>query len=624
MSGKKYLSRLLALMAGSSLLAPVVAAGVEADPVSSYFATHDVLVEAPSRRPMPLSRVAENVTVVTAEEIELMGAHTLDEVLALVPGVFMDIMPRDFAGIQSAVYLHGSNYEHVLVLFDGMRMNHMSNSINFLVNIPVQAVERIEVIKGAASSTWGSALGGVINIVTKQAEGKPLGGMVSGSYGEWDSRDLRAELSGSEGSFGFYLTAADQNSDGIGGNRYFDNRAVYGKGTVTGPGGLRFTVTALDSEPDGKYLEHRDFDFQLMQQTPTRLFTATLEVPLAEHLTWTVYGGYKTYAIDSQGSLYSDPGFVWHDQSYGERATFLSTRVNWDLASHSLTAGLDYESNQERDEDYLAPASERFDDENWALFVNDTFDFGRFSLTPGVRYDHLGESDDLVSPSLGLVYRLGNSSLVRAGVSRGFRKPLVGTLKGDWPFFGPNPDLEPETIWTYQAGFEAGVASWGRLKTTFFLHDAEKSWEFAGGIPSNAGGDLRRRGGEAEIESVPFHHLTLAASATYVHFEPENADSDQAWTSKIILRYDDQAAWRAQLAGQFISWGEREMVPSGVLPADGNFLWDLAVNRRFSLSGGSQVEFFGIARNLFDTDQYLDDWKPNAGRWVEAGVRLRF
>ena len=88
----------------------------------------------------------------------------------------------------------------------------------------------MEIVKGAASTTWGNALGGVVNVITKspQAE-RPFSGMVSGSLGKRTTADSRAELSGTLNRFGYYLTGGNLRSDGLLPNNMVDKNSVYGK-----------------------------------------------------------------------------------------------------------------------------------------------------------------------------------------------------------------------------------------------------------------------------------------------------------------------------------------------------------------------------------------------------------
>jgi len=128
------------------------------------------------RLPRHLSRTAENTTVVTAAEIEALNAHTLVDILATVPGIQLEnqIGSANLANTR----IQGSNFSHVLVLLDGIPYNNLGDNFSDIGLIPARIIERVEIVKGAASSAWGQALGGVINVITNSpAPGRRGGGM---------------------------------------------------------------------------------------------------------------------------------------------------------------------------------------------------------------------------------------------------------------------------------------------------------------------------------------------------------------------------------------------------------------------------------------------------------------
>ena len=131
-----------------------------------FYKEKDLVVSA-TRNPKPISQVAENITVITAREIENMNAHTVADVLNRTPGLFINYN-QDF-GAPSLLLIQGSEERHVLVVVDGIKWNSLAGGAAETNSIPVGIIERIEVIKGPASSSWGSSLGGVINIITKDA-----------------------------------------------------------------------------------------------------------------------------------------------------------------------------------------------------------------------------------------------------------------------------------------------------------------------------------------------------------------------------------------------------------------------------------------------------------------------
>src|SRR6185295_7360273 len=130
-----------------------------------------VAVRAQQAEPQPTievtaSRVAEtvdaslaDVSVITRSEIEASVAPDLLELLRLQPGV--DVVRTGGAGQQTSVFLRGSNSNHVLVLVDGVRVASANTGAFAFENLPLDAVERIEIVRGPRASYWGSdAIGG--------------------------------------------------------------------------------------------------------------------------------------------------------------------------------------------------------------------------------------------------------------------------------------------------------------------------------------------------------------------------------------------------------------------------------------------------------------------------------
>jgi vitamin B12 transporter len=126
-----------------------------------------------SRSPKPLSQSPENITIVTARDIEIINAHTLADVLATIPGIQTHVLGGP--GSSTYTYIQGASFPHTLVMLDGAPLNKISN-FSDVGSVPARIIERIEIVKGSASSAWGPALGGVINVITKSPDKRPVSG----------------------------------------------------------------------------------------------------------------------------------------------------------------------------------------------------------------------------------------------------------------------------------------------------------------------------------------------------------------------------------------------------------------------------------------------------------------
>jgi vitamin B12 transporter len=134
----------------------------------------DEVVVTASRTSQARENVIGDVTVIDRQEIERMGAGSVTDVLRMQPGV--QINANGGAGTSSSVYLRGTNDQHVVVLVDGLRINSATLGTTAYENIPLAQIERIEILRGPASSLYGAdAIGGVIQIFTrKNSTDKPL------------------------------------------------------------------------------------------------------------------------------------------------------------------------------------------------------------------------------------------------------------------------------------------------------------------------------------------------------------------------------------------------------------------------------------------------------------------
>ncbi|MFH1339167.1 MAG: TonB-dependent receptor plug domain-containing protein, partial [Candidatus Omnitrophota bacterium] len=162
------------------------------------------IIVSAKRFPEALGGVAEDVTVITDEEIKDLPARDLGEVLGYIAGV--DIEPRSGFGQPTGISIQGSSSRHVRVMIDGIPLNNQASGQVNPANFPIENIKRIEIIKGAASSVWGSALGGVINVITKDAGDTPVPkGSFTHSTAEHRTLKDSFDLSGKIGEAGYYL-----------------------------------------------------------------------------------------------------------------------------------------------------------------------------------------------------------------------------------------------------------------------------------------------------------------------------------------------------------------------------------------------------------------------------------
>ncbi|HUT70342.1 MAG TPA: TonB-dependent receptor [Desulfatiglandales bacterium] len=601
------------------------------------------LVVSPTRHPKPISQVAENIAVITAQQIEELNAHTVAEVLNRVPGLFVNFN-QDF-GATSLIHIQGSEPRHVLVLLDGVQWNFLASNAAETNSIPVGIIERIEVIKGPASSAWGSSLGGVINIITKPAGNtRTPKGSVRASYGKSNSQDHRAEASGKAGSIGYYLFAGKQKSDGLMSSRGFDNYSFYSKLNIPFSKDTAANLSIGYSEPDTGF---GDFPSVDIGQTglSRNLFVASSfrATPNRELNLEASFQHFKQRLVQTNNALglgFSGPaGDLFSETTYDEETTGGGGKLVWTRGMHAAVFGIDISSGN-LDQTINAgsvlqsmgvPATSTThpDIDRWAVYANDTIVMDRWSITPGIRYDDNSVSGSFLSPSLGITCRLDEDSVLRASVAKGFTLPPLSWTSGGGLFLDPNPALDPEEVWSYQAGFESSAAKYLWIKGTVFRHELNNALTI---VPFGAGpptfndlvvnnGEIRRQGLELEAETLPVYNLSLLAGFAYVDLKPENeSGSSDMYSYNLGIRYDDGKSFRARLCGHYIWWDL-----DGALEARyDDFIWDLNLIKRIYAEAKTSAELFLTAHNIFKGAQYTFVDSKNPDRWIEAGIRVKF
>jgi vitamin B12 transporter len=605
------------------------------------------LVVSPTRHPKRISQVAENITVVTADEIEEMNAHTVAEVLNRVPGLFINFN-QDF-GAASLVQTQGSDERHVLVLMDDIPWNFLASGAAETNSIPVGIIEKIEVIKGPASSAWGSSLGGVINIITKPAGNttSPTGS-IRASYGEEDTQDYRAEVSGSAGPVGYYVFAGRQNSDGLMSSRYFDNHSLYSKFHIPFSKDVGMSLSMGYSDPEIGLGDFPSADITSTGASRVFFATASLDASLTRELGLEVsLHRFKQRSVlmnDALGLGFSGPpGELYLDTIYDEETTGGSGKLVWTHGMHTAVLGVDIDHGKLDQTLHAGPLLQSMglpatstthpDIDQWALYVNDTIVIDRWSVTPGIRYDYNNITGSFTSPSLGVTYRLGQDSIARASVARGFTIPPLSWMSGGGLFLDPNPSLDPEKVWSYPLGVESAAFRYLWVKATVFRHELEDALvqePFGGGPPTFNdliinNGDIRRQGLELETETVPMYNLSLLAGFSYVDLKPANErGATGIYTYNMGFRYDDRRSFRAQLFGHYIYWDFDALSKANWDANYDDFIWDLNLNKRIWFKEKVATELFLTAHNIFNGSQYTFGESKNPGRWLEAGIRVSF
>lgn len=480
----------------------------------------EVVVTA-TRVPQATDDATELVTVIERDRIERSAAVTLDDLLRSIPGFGLfrrtsSVVAQPTTQGASLRGISPSGASRVAVLVDGMPINDPFGGWVAWSRIPLESVERVEVLRGGASSVWGDhALGGVVNVVTRADEGAAAAARI----GTEEERAATIQLGGSRGSLSGGLVAAIDRSDGyeviredqrgaIDVAAYSDNESVAAHGTLELGARTRATARAswFDEErgngtpltgnattiTSGRVgLRHEDrrgalwrVDLRLRDHDFSSTFSAQAEDRSSER------PALDQFAVEGREALL----FASHERSFGD--------------GHRLTLGLDARAvDGETNERYFWDG-ERFlrrreaggEQQLVGAFASTQLELSRrLRLDASVRLDawrHLdGFRDEIesaggaslrrdryddrselaVSPRVGVRRALGEAWSLRASAYRSFRAPSINELYRPFrvrnDITEANAELEPETLTGVDAGldWQDGGASarvtafWNRL-----------------------------------------------------------------------------------------------------------------------------------------------------------------
>jgi len=217
----------------------------------------DSIVVTANRSGTHLREIASSVTIITREDIERSQAVMLSDLLRTVPGV--DIVQSGGVGSITSAFLRGANSNHTLVLLDGIKLNDPSSpsgAVDFS-NLRVDDIERVEILRGPQSVLYGSdAIGGVIQLFTKEGAGKPSL-TISSEVGSLGTVYEQLDVSGSTNRLGYSASIARLDTDGISSADIRDGateRDGYGNTLISAR--MRFKVNdAVILRLSGRYID---------------------------------------------------------------------------------------------------------------------------------------------------------------------------------------------------------------------------------------------------------------------------------------------------------------------------------------------------------------------------------
>jgi vitamin B12 transporter len=414
----------------------------------------DVIVTTATRYEKPLSNVGSSISVVSADDIEIAQTTFLQDALTTVPGVSIN-QNGSFGGV-SALRIRGA--KQVTVLIDGVQINDPSTtdgSANF-ANYDVNAIDRIEVLRGPQSILYGSdAMGGVINIISKSGEDGFGGGafIEGGSFGTFNGG---ANIYGGNEKINFNLSARGITSDGISkadendGNTEQDayrNASFHSKITGHLSEILKTDLIARYSKARNEYDSFGPIDGDQIDHTTDYLIASRNHLDLMNgRLKNTVSFEYSQTLREGEADM------TKYEVGKGNR-------FNIDYFGHyKLNDTFDFSFGLQHEETKAQSASEQKFNIDSVLSEVSFQGLENLTLTAGGRYDHHNQYGGTFTPRVtGAYYLQDSGTKIFSNWAEGFKAPSIFQLTYICSFCGlteANPDLKPEESKGWEIGIE--------------------------------------------------------------------------------------------------------------------------------------------------------------------------
>jgi iron complex outermembrane receptor protein len=427
-----------------------------------------VIVVTGTWEPLPLEEADRSVSSLPVKEQSLLFSNVID-FLQLDPS--LDVRRRAPGGVQTDLSIRGATFGQTLVLLNGRRMNDPQSGHHSLdIPEPLQTVQAVEVLRGAGSALYGSdALGGVVNILTSPPEGwQARLRLAAGSFG---GQQQMAEMSGKAGPVAQSLSVSRDFSRGFIANRDYRQLAASSHTLVES----RFGRTGADLGYADKPFGAQDFYGPYPSWERTKTWFAALHHNFPRH--WEAAFSYRRH---------SDLFYLFRDnpQRYQNHHTadgiHASLRRN-DRWQNGVTLFTGAEAFTDHIESSNLGRHSRARGAAYAAL--DVRALRRFSLSMGLRSESYRGAFDQMSPTLAAGWWASSRLKLRASASRAYRLPTFTELYYRDPANRGNPQLRPETAWSYEAGAEFRPAASWRLQSTVFHRRDRDGIDYASTSP---------------------------------------------------------------------------------------------------------------------------------------------
>lgn len=439
----------------SCLLAAFLAASIVTSPASAETAVQDAVIVTATRTAQTADEALASVSVITREDIERSQVTSLGELLTGLTGV--DSTVSGGYGKTTSLFLRGTNSDHVLVMIDGIKIGSPTLGTTAFEFLPLDQIDRIEIVRGPRSSLYGSeAIGGVIQIFTRHGMDKPVAHAEAGA-GSYNTRAVSASMSSAKDGTDLSITAARFKTGGF--NAQQPTPGAYGVDEPDKDGYSNDSATARLRHRFGGGVEidahlfraqgHTDYDGNYQNQTDFVQQAAGADLGFSPRDNWRIRlraGQSRDDADNFKDGTFSTQFDTRHDTTSWQNDVTLGKNqlltLGVDRQTDRVISTTAYTSDRRKDKGVFGQLQSRHDDHDFLIAWrrDDSDTFGKYN-TGNAAWGHA------LSTSLRLTVSYGTA----------FKAPAFNQLY--YPSYG-NPDLQPEKSKSVEAGLH-GKQAWG-------------------------------------------------------------------------------------------------------------------------------------------------------------------
>ena len=616
----------------------------------------DDIVVTGTKTPHTLQDVPVETIVITAEDIDRTNAQNVMDVLNDIPGIQTANHDDVFGTYTWVAKMRGLDFNsgYGLVLIDGRRVMGCGQSGGMgeygvgLNQIPVNMIERIEVVKGPGSALYGSdAMIGVINIITKKAP-KEATGWAGVTYGTYDVKKenidgSEEEAHGSRNLSQAYVSYGDRISDRFGYLLHYNYESADDINKDPLKSDRHSFLGKLDgelSENIDLYLkcELSDYEKTGSRQEDSYNLSAGIDFWLSpNHLLslkgytydWDFIHGYPGY---SYGYKYGDVGYNQGEIQYTWNFSDWNTLV---MGGETICQNIDYKI--ENSDGSVTVVDE--DVKISSLYVQDEIIlFDTLTLVGGARYDDHSTFGGKVNPKFSLMYKLFKDTTFRSSVGRSFKSPTIRQLYYSTPYrhgsfyAQSNTDLNPEKA----VGYSASIEQWffdGMLMVDlgYFRNDVEEmvvredTGSLLNGLPLMMYSNVEKawtQGIEFMCKTYLPGGFSATLSYTYTDTENEETGKELTYVSTHSASFSPAYEWEKYGLGlsTTVSYSGKQYTNSGnTQHINASTVMDAKIYKHLSEKAKLSFE----ADDIFDSDEGREG-VYHAGRTFAVKLDITF